>query len=74
MLSHKIHPNKALIWLYRPVIGLVLRARGVDAWPSLSSLLAPGHDAFAKRYAVGEREWAEAVECAPAAVSSFLVG
>ena len=50
----------------------VLRARGVDAWPSLSSLLAPGQDAFVKRYAVGEREWAAAVEGAPAAVSSFL--
>ena len=50
----------------------VLRARGVDAWPSLSSLLAPGHAAFVKRYAVSEVEWALAVEGAPAAVASFL--
>ena len=48
----------------------VLRARGVDAAVA-SSLLAPGHAAFVKRYAVG-REWALAVEGAPAAVASFL--
>ena len=44
----------------------VLRARGtVDAWPSLSSLLAPGHAAFAKRYAVSDVEWLAAVGGGP---------